>query len=190
MFTNSWQTMIKVKTCAVKILVLLFLPFSFAYSANTPSRDERENMIAEMAIIESLYKQHSKVAKDLCSQAPLTCEGVEKAELGMALIGVKNTLASMKNLAELVKYKMDGGLSTDYMCYVLQKKKAILTYVDKIDFNVIQNTCHEKVQKMNNVYREDVGYSLVCRSQDQMQQTVEEIKGALMEGKVCDSEDF
>lgn len=47
------------------------------------------------------------------------------AELGLALIASKNSRFSDKRLVQLLRYRLDGGLATDFTCYVIAKGNAV-----------------------------------------------------------------
>ena len=89
-----------------KIIVLACLLGFVSHSAyaEEKTRDQRENEMAESAIFWAL------VSKD-------TADDIQ-AELGLIIIGVKKSTDALKRLVELMRYRMDAGLSEDYVCYV------------------------------------------------------------------------
>lgn len=168
--------------------ILIFSGFAFAET--TPSRDERENMVAEKTIIGSLFREHSQKIRNRCAQVDKACAISNHAELGLSVIGVKNTHHSLKSLASLVKINMDGALSTDYTCYVLQKGESMLTYFDDLDIDSMMNQCKISVEKFNRYYDEAIRPESLCSDSEKIRRKIAELKEAILNGRVCPPGDF
>lgn len=117
----------EVKMKKIIILVCLLGFASHSAYAEEKTRDQRENETAESAIFWTL------VSKDAADDI--------QAELGLIIIGVKNSADALKRLVELMRYRMDAGLSEDYMCYVLDKSKEALTYLESVKPDRLVKQC-------------------------------------------------
>ena len=168
--------------------ILIFSGFAFAET--TPSRDERENMVAENTIINALFRGQSQKIRKAGYQAPQVCLGSDHAELALTVIGVKHTHYSLKILASLVKINMDAGLSTDYTCYVLQKGESMLTYFDDLNIDSMMNQCKISVEKFNRYYDEAIRPESLCSDSEKIRRKIAELKEAILNGRVCPPGDF
>ncbi len=76
--------------------LLSFTSFS-AYAEKEKTRDQREIEMAESAVFWAL------VSKDIAAD--------NQAELGLIILGIKNSPSALKHLVKLMRYRIDAGLS-------------------------------------------------------------------------------
>ena len=106
------------------LVAFVSLPAFHHCYAKEPTRDERELDLAEYSILSSLIADSFVKTRYRCSQNDQACIGGNPAELGLALIASKSSSLANKRLVQLLRYRLDGGLATDFTCYVAAKGKA------------------------------------------------------------------
>jgi len=164
-----------------KIIVLMCLLGFASHSthAEEKTRDRRENEMAESAIFWAL------VSKDAVDDT--------QAELGLIIIGVKNSADALEHLVELMRYRMDAGLSEDYTCYVLDKSKKILTYLENVKPDELVKQCQlefERHKQQSRQFFEKIQSSDVCSSSIQIKERTQSLIDGVRLGQRCVSEDF
>src|SRR5215469_13999718 len=86
-----------------------------SYGQSVARKAEREDINqGQRAVLASLAIATSSSGARLCVQTPVACVGPDRLELGMSLLAARNTNASLRALANLVRFKLDGAYSEDY----------------------------------------------------------------------------
>ncbi|MBS0423407.1 MAG: hypothetical protein JSR71_03035 [Proteobacteria bacterium] len=159
------------------VCLLSFVPY-FTH-AEEKTRDQRENEMAESAIFWTL------VSKDAADDI--------QAELGLIVIGVKNSADALKRLVKLMRYRMDAGLSEDYTCYVLDKGKEVLTYLEGVRPDELVKQCQvefESRKHQNRQLFEKIQLSDVCYSSIQIKERIQSLVEGIHSGQRCMNGDF
>ncbi|UJP02944.1 MAG: hypothetical protein LZF85_00305 [Nitrosomonas sp.] len=159
------------------VCLLSFVPY-FTH-AEEKTRDQRENEMAESAIFWTLASKDA--ADDI------------QAELGLIVIGVKNSADALKRLVKLMRYRMDAGLSEDYTCYVLDKGKEVLTYLEGVRPDELVKQCQlefESRKHQNRQFFEKVQSSNVCSSSMQIKERAQFFVEGILSGQRCANGDF
>lgn len=168
-------------------LFLVVMPLSHAGDVDNLSREARELLMGEQAILSSLLRAKANVPR-----SPIMDLGPDKAELGLALIGARNSSASQVSLARLMRYQMDGALSEDYTCYVLGKGKSFIRILQNINSKNLDVVCRAEVRNLTVSLATftDFNADLICKNGRQIQKDILEYAKELKKGTRCDPEDF
>lgn len=165
------------KKIIIWVCVLSFV--SYSTYAEEKTRDQRENEMAESAIFWALVSKGA--ADDI------------QAELGLIILGIKNSNDALKRLVKLMRYKVDAGLSEDYTCYVLGKSKESLTYLENVKPDELVKQCQlefEGHKQKNRQSFEKIQSSDVCSSSIQIKERAQFLVEGILSGQRCANEDF
>ncbi len=167
--------------------------FSAAHSCLAfESREERELAMAEDAIFWSRVASASSFVREACSRNSFACSD-DRAELGLALLAAKSSSAAIDALTGLLRYRIDGGLSEDFTCYILKKKKAAQKSLVRLKPESLYEKCVSEVAlraaQQPNVLR-GVGASEICTSTADLDAKRRALIAQLTNGKQCLSSDF
>lgn len=165
----------------IKIIILVCVLSFVSYStyAEEKTRDQRENEMAESAIFWALVSKEA--AADI------------QAELSLIILGIKNSANSLKRLVKLMRYRVDAGLSEDYTCYVLDKSKEALTYLESVKPDELVKQCQlefEEHKQKNRQLFEKIQSGDVCSSAIQIKERTQFLIEGILSGQRCANEDF
>lgn len=163
------------------------MPPSHASDRGSLSREGSELLMGEQAILSSLLRAKTDVPR-----SPIMELGPDKAELGLALIGARNSSVSQVSLARLMRYQMDGALSEDYTCYVLGKGKNFIRTLQNINAKKLNMACRAEVQNLIVGIGALTNFDadLICKNEGKIQKDIVEYAKELKKGAKCDPEDF
>ncbi|RXR07304.1 Imm57 family immunity protein [Pseudoxanthomonas composti] len=174
------------------ILIILFFSLMFflipAHGGELNNRLARDMEGAEQSILASLVSHRSSGNEYLCAQNLYACTGVDKAELGLSLIGGSRSMAAPRKLLELARFKMDAGLSSDFKCYVSFRGNAVINQVASVDANKLAAQCREELSafKKRAQARYDVSVEEICRTPSEIANVLRDIKAIAKSGAGCD----
>lgn len=174
-------------------LSLMLAVLLTAGSDTSPSREEREMAMSEWAILNTLMISRSKQARNQCWAQRDLCINSSVGELGMALIARQGVETSSKKLAELLRFRLDAGYSTDLTCYLLEKRDAVLSELVAIDARRLTKKCESEVgdfKRRNNAIYHDVPFESICRTEEEIGRTASDIADALRANRKCPPQDF
>lgn len=183
----------------MKVFFVLFLAFILNGQVlaeglpNQNDRSSRELSMAENAIFSSLLVASSRNGRYLCSQTPLACIGPNGAELGLALVASKNSDASLKSLASILRYRIDAAISEDYSCYTLEKGKLMAAALRDLKADQLAMKCKDELIHAKTVHKElfgDVDSQAVCAEQTAISERAKSLIDAIESGRKCDNGDF
>ena len=179
-----------------KILSKIIVSLCFIYTLTSlaaESRDDREIIMAESAIFTTFIIDTNSKSQYLCTQNDYACLGADKSDLGLALIAAKNSTHALSSLANLSRYKLDGGLSEDYTCYVLNKGKKLEPFFKKIKSDLLIGKCNTEVanfmQKNKKIF-DETQQPNICADENVIRERVKYLLMDIKSGKKCSSENF
>ena len=183
---------ISLTLCLTILFIISQTSFAGEQQMGVQTRETRENIMAEQSILASLMVSHNKASQYICSQDKYACLGGDKGELGLALIGARSSGTSLGSLSGILRYQLDGSLAEDYMCYVLQKGKPIVRYLERLNAAKLSVQCHEEVQRMMDANPGLFGDEArnVCASPGSIEQEVSSLLEAINASRHCDPQDF
>lgn len=156
------------------------------------TREVREIKMAEQSILASLAVSMSPKGRHLCTDDDLACLGADKAELGLALIGARRTPASLRSLAAVMRFTLDGSLGEDYPCYVMQKGPSIRPFLLALKPAQMQKQCFSELSSLTKNIKslEGLNPDSVCSSPQSMKAQIQEFLQAIARRTQCDPGDF
>ena len=161
--------------------------------AMAETREQRELKMAEKSVLSSIAVFGSPKGRELCAREPLACAGADKAELGLALIGARNSGPSVYVLVHLLRFRMDGSLSEDFECYVLKHAAQARPYLKQVKPGEIAKLCQSEVQQLiANDPKSFAGLDTnsVCADEQSIQKRSKELVRAIDAGSKCPQEQF
>lgn len=170
---------------AIFFIVLTMLSY-FSGSA-VAEQKQRELKVAEEAILWGKISASTKKGRTACSRSTFACRDSD-SELGLAYIAMGNDSSSLILLSNIIKYKMDAGLSESYTCYLLDKGMAISSFLKKINPRQLEDNCVKQVFliKKNNAPRfSDLNVEYICNDKDDIKMRVESIVSAIDNSIKC-----
>ena len=116
------------------------------------------------------------------------------AELGLIIVGEGNSQQSLQFLAQLMRWKIDAGLSETYSCYLLDKGKAILPFLESIRPAALRQKCSEDVSKMKAMQPSSVFFTLepdqICASVENIAWRKSSTIDGVHNGALCEEDDW
>jgi hypothetical protein len=174
----------------VAMLLLIFIPY-FAM-ADEESREIRELKMADSAVFWALVASVSEEGQAACSQNELACS-VDRAELGLALLGGKKSYDSFKALASMLKYRLDAGLGESFACYVLEKGRSISWELARTKPSNLRADCEQKIKEAMatdpNLLR-GVNTNSICSTEAEIHERLNDLVDALKHARKCAPDDF
>jgi hypothetical protein len=139
---------------------------------DAPSLLEREGLrLAEKAVLVSLVVGASVEGNTLCAEKPAACMGPGRTELAISLIGARSTPASLRALARLIRYRLDGAYYEQYGEEVADKGGRIQPYLAALSPKELRDNCHNDVSSFirssGSVIRQ-VREEEVCRTEQEI----------------------
>lgn len=176
------------------LLPLLLILGSLSGSAfGVESREVRELSLAEYAIFTSLIIDSNPSSKSLCTENAYACLGPDRSELGLALISAKSSPQALTSLANVMRYGLDGALSEDYTCCVLEKGKKIEKALKKINPEQLVDSCKNEInsfeKKHKNLFAE-TELAGACAVKEIIKGRVKDLLVSIKNSKKCNVEDF
>lgn len=107
---------------------LLTIVFSLFLRVQLLQDNFRELDLADKAILWALISASTKEGRKACSLSYFACKAAE-AELGLAYMAANDNKEFLTSLSNIMRYKIDAGLSESYTCYLLSKGKIIRPYL-------------------------------------------------------------
>lgn len=143
---------------------------------------------AERSILVSLATHRSTGGKYLCTQNLYACAGVDKAELGLSLIGGSKSPRAPIALIGLARFKLDAGLLSDFRCYVSYRGSAMTQWGSSTDTSALSDQCHKELADLKRRARAiyDVDASEVCRTPQEIATLLRELKELAKVEPGCD----
>lgn len=143
---------------------------------------------AESAILGSLIVHRNAQSKYLCVENPYACVGPDRAELGLALLSASRHMEAPRKLVELVRFKFDAGLSTDYQCYLHARKDEVSRHLMKASPESLSRQCVDEVARFlarSKAGLYEVSASAICRPPVEIRKALESASEAIR-GPSCD----
>jgi hypothetical protein len=159
-----------------------------ALSGDFDAKLARDIEGAEHSILASLVSHRSTDSKYLCAQNKYACTGVDKAELGLSLIGGSKSSRAPESLVGLSRFKFDAGLSSDFKCYVNFRGGAAVKWIDLVDANALSQQCHDELASLKRRARAqyDVKPESICRTPKEITNALSELKVVAKSESSCD----
>lgn len=134
------------------------------------SQTEHEDIVqAEKAVLASLAIAISPRGASLCVQTPVACVGPDRLELAMSLLAARNTPESLRALAGLVRFRLDGAYAEDYDDLLLGKGKAIQPFLAALSSQALHEQCKKEFAELireSGATLGDVREEYACRSEE------------------------
>lgn len=185
---------LNMKVRIVLFLLLIFFFHGIAVAENMMmSREHREINMAEVSILTSLMVHRNPSSRYLCTENSYACLGADKAELGLALIAARNTNASLISLSQLTRFKMDGGLSEDFTCAILERGKKIEKIIHRIVPSELESRCKREVSQVkerNSGKFEGLTTDAICTPAAEINEHLRELTAGIMKRQRCSPEDY
>lgn len=140
------------------------------YEPQAESRtSEHEDIVqAEKAVLASLVVTVSPRGASLCVQTPVACVGPDRLELAMSLLAARNTPESLRALAGLVRFRLDGAYAEGYDDLLLRKGKAIQPFLVALSPQALHEQCKKEFAELireSGATLGDVREEHACRSE-------------------------
>lgn len=174
---------------------ILFITYSVFTCFNVAQADERREdrvlALANGSILATLIVSNSENGRNVCNDNKLACVGGDRAELGILILGESSKTKYVKGLVELVRYQLDGAVSEDFTCYVLEKKEKALASLQRLNYVQLKEQCENQYNIFikNNPSLGKTNEKTICRSVIEMKQQVTELIQAIKQKRSC-GEDF
>ncbi len=180
----------------IALIISTIFVFPFIASSNNEgiagSREDRELAMAENAIVTSLMVAQYPASQYLCTQNAYACIGPDKSELALALIASRNSSKSLTTLANVLRFRIDGGLSEDFECYTLNKGEKMTEYLRKLNPEELAKKCKDEVNQI--VHRNKSLFSGttvdVCADPIKIKERVRGLLDSIRKSAKCPPEDF
>ncbi len=182
----------KTKAYASAVVILAMILVIIA-AGQSNSRQERELRMADQAILASLAVSQSPAGKSLCLGNEIACVGPDKSELGLALIGARPTPESRSALTNLLAYRLDGSVSEDFQCYVLNAGPAIESDLRNVDPDRLRAHCSDELHKLIRSRRasfKGLDENAVCADPNRIRAKANELAGGVKRGIKCSADEF
>lgn len=154
--------------------------------ARAQGQEESDLRMANVAVAAGIAMGASEQTRTRCAVSP--CLGVSQAELGLALIAARSSSASLKALAELSRFKLDGSLAEDYSCSALRKGSKLKKWIGVTGPSELRVRC---IAEYSAVTRSHTGVfpaseaDLVCRKEVEIVAAQEALLGILRAEHAC-----
>lgn len=155
-----------------------------ARTAPPASRGEPEGIRqAEGAVLASLAVATSPRGQSLCIQTPIACVGPDRLELAISLLAATNSPESLRALAGLVRFGLDGAYAEDYDAVVLGKGRAIEPFLRALSPQRLHEQCQRELRELlrtSGPVLGEVREDYVCRSADSISAEVTSTLDAIL----------
>jgi hypothetical protein len=129
--------------------------------------EDRDIELADHSILSSLATEVSPHGRSLCISTPVACVGPDRSELALSLLAARNTRRSLRALAALVRFQLDGGIAEDYDNHLLSKSRLLLPVLAVLSPSRLHERCEREFNeliKRSGPALGDVPEGYVCRS--------------------------
>lgn len=110
-------------------VVFLALISSLVFSQNPSNTTEKNDLsFAESSLVLALLQQQSGDLRVFCDKTPVACRQ-DAAGLALALIAARHTPSSLRSLAKLHRFVLDGAYGESFDEYVCDKRGSIEKYL-------------------------------------------------------------
>ena len=167
---------------------LHILPASVGH-ADARSYEKEHLIMAEASIVTTLMADAYSKSKYRCTQHDYTCLGAHQSELGLALISARNTKLSRESLAKLLRFNLDGALSEDYTCQVLEKGQLIITELNGLNSKRLKIDCLKEIEAtIRKTGKKFDGFdsTKICAPNEAILEKRVELLKLLKQNKTCD----
>jgi hypothetical protein len=164
--------------------VMFIIGYSLAFASD---KNDEVIRMAEHAILANLVLETSEHGRYLCVNDKMACLGSNQAEMGLAIIASKNDAKYYVRLVNLMKYQMDGALSEEYTCYMLDSGDKLKKYLNKIKPKALENNCLSEFKKFtkNKPFLGTVNSKDVCRSSTSIKKEIDDFLNAIVRKDKC-----
>lgn len=148
--------------------------------------EEGDLWAANAAIAADIAVRAHPKTRSLCAERP--CLGVAQSELGLLLIAARDTRQSGIALAELIRFRLDGGLAEDYACIVAKKGIQLKPYVEALKPSLLRDRCVSEYTSVTRSQPQLFAASeagLVCRSVEDVTVAKRELLSLLVSRRTC-----
>lgn len=162
-------------------------------STSNLNRQAREIRMAEGAILVTISASRNSLRTEFCSDHSRGCVGDALAELGISLIASRNHDQSVSALVSLVRFKFDGGLSTDWTCLVLHKGSIARPHLKRLKAMTLAERCKSEVSRLVLAYKGKFDEHLardVCSTEEEIAKKVREVLHTISAGRRCSPTDY
>ncbi|SRR6266568_540841 len=169
------------------IFIINFVFTCFNVAQADESREDRVLALANYSILGTLIIYNSVNGHNLCNDNKLACVGGDRAELGILILGESSKIKYVQGLVELVRYQLDGAVSEDFTCYVLEKKEKALASLFKLNYVQLKERCSNEYNTFikNNPGLGETNEKTICRSIREMKQQVAELIQTIKQKRSC-----
>jgi hypothetical protein len=112
--------------------------------AQSPSREKDDLRMGDNAILKRLALR--AISPYICSEQPAACASPDSIELGTALIAARNTPGSLRALARLHRFSLDGGYAETFDQLLCEKAKSVEKYLSALDPEDLRKQCVSEVE--------------------------------------------
>lgn len=163
---------------SISLAALLMLVMFPSITKAEESLFERAMSGAEYSIMTSLIIHRNEKSKYLCATTKYACAGMDRAELGVSLVGGARHKSAAKRLLGLVRYQMDAGLSTDYKCYIGANGNGVLLAMKSAVPSALRSKCVSEFDGfMRRVKKEDyeIEVDQICRTESEISKELQDM---------------
>lgn len=143
-----------------------------AQTKSPASGHEREDIAqAEKTVLASLAVTTSPRGQSLCIETPIACVGPDRLELAMSLLAARNSPDSLRALAGLVRYGLDGAFAEDYDDLVIGKGQVIEPVLVALSPQRLHEQCKKEFAGLMHTSGSALGEvreQYVCRSENEI----------------------
>lgn len=175
---------------AIATIVLIFL--TIQSPAMAENHEQRVIKMANDSIFWALVVAKSRSGKLACFNTPLACSD-DRGELGLALLAMNNSNASLASLIEIMRFNIDASLSEDFDCYVINKGKRVLAYLEKIKPINLVKQCNDSIfraQLSNSILMVGISSADICSTIETIAKKRDSMISMITLGKRCSNEHF
>lgn len=181
----------KMKAIFGCILMLMLSSYSLdAVSAS--DRDKREIAMAEDAIFWSLVASSGERNRNECAKNLFACSD-DRADLGLALLGSKLSIEANEALIFLIRYRLDGGIASNFICFVLSKKSIGKKILVRVKPSALRERCVAKRAKIIGDHPDlmsDVDRNAICAEAEEIDAKRNQLLAYINKGEACANSDF
>lgn len=166
--------------------ILAMLTVALIWIVNAKAEESTDIQSANVAIAADIITNASPKTRSRCSETP--CLGMSQAELGVAPIAVRDTPASQRALAYLVRFRLDGSLGEEFTCAVLRKGKTMRKWFVVLQALKHRERCVGDFEAVTHAYSSTLPpteVDLVCRTTAEISAARREILEMLDSKRVC-----
>ncbi|WP_181444209.1 Imm57 family immunity protein [Pseudoxanthomonas sp. z9] len=163
---------------SISLAALLMLVMFPCITMAEESLLERAMSGAEYSVMTSLIVHRNGKSKYLCATTKYACVGMDRAELGVSLVGGARHKNAAKRLLGLVRYQMDAGLSADYKCYIGANGDGVLLAMKSAVPSALRSQCVSEFDGfLRRVKKEDyeIGVDKICRTESQISRELQDM---------------